>query len=256
MIKIISQDKEKQKISFTADMSETMANAIRRSVLEIPTLAIEEVEFFKNDSALYDEFLAHRMGLIPLVTEKTLVEKDKCTCKGKGCSKCSVEFSLKMKGPSTVYSGNLKGKGKVVHDKFPIVILAKDQELELVARANLGRGSMHSKFSPGLVFYRHVAKIEVNKECDDCKECLEACPQKILSIEKGKLNVSDIYKCDLCEACVEECKKHGKDAIKVGKDENLIFFIESWGQLPVRDIFVKAVSCLNEDLKSLSKQIK
>ncbi len=97
MIKIISKNEEK--VSFVTDMSETLANAIRRSVLEIPILAIDEVEFFKNDSALYDEILAHRLGLIPLVTEKTFTEREKCSCKGKGCSKCSVDLKIKIKGP-------------------------------------------------------------------------------------------------------------------------------------------------------------
>ncbi len=254
MIKIISKNEEK--VSFVTDMSETLANAIRRSVLEIPILAIDEVEFFKNDSALYDEILAHRLGLIPLVTEKTFTEREKCSCKGKGCSKCSVDLKIKIKGPLTVYSKDLEGKAKVVYDKIPIVILEKGQELELVARARLGKGIEHSKFSPGLVYYRNLAKIIINKNCDNCKKCVEACPQKVLSVEGGKAELKEIYKCDLCEACVEVCKEHGKEAIKVEKDENIIFFIESWGQIKAEEIFIKSIGQLNENLKELSKKIK
>ncbi len=253
MIKIISKNKEK--INFTSDMSESLANAIRRSVLEIPILAIDGVEFFKNDSALYDEITAQRLGLIPLVTEKTFTEVGKCSCKGKGCSKCSVDLKIKIKGPCTVYSKDLKGKVEVVYDKIPIVLLEEDQELELVARAKLGKGIEHSKFSPGLVYYRNLAKIEVDKRCDDCKECIEACPQKILRIEDKKAEFNS-YKCDLCEACVEACKKHGKNSIKVDKDDELVFFIESWGQIDAREIFIKAMDALNSNLKELSKQVK
>ena len=256
MIKIISKDKEK--IVFQSDMSESMANTVRRSVLEIPVLAIDEVEFFKNDSALYDEIIAHRLGLIPLVTEKSLTEREKCSCKGKGCSKCSIDLKIKIKGPITVYSGDLKGKTKPVYDKIPLVILNKDQELELVARARLGKSIEHSKFSPGLVYYRNLAKIEVDKDCDGCKKCVEACPQKILKIEKNKIDVDEknIYRCDLCEACVEACKKHGKNSIKISKDDNIVFFIESWGQIKAEEIFNKAIITLNENLKQLEKQIK
>lgn len=255
MIKVIKKDKEKKIISFVIDIPETFANAIRRSALEIPILAIDEVEFFKNDSALYDEFLAHRLGLVPLVTEKTFTEREKCSCKGKGCSKCSVDLKIKVKGPCTVYSKNLKGKTKPVYEKIPIVILNEGQELELVARARLGKGIEHIKFSPGLIFYRNLAKIEI-KDCDDCKKCVEACPQKILKIEKGRAEIKDIYKCDLCEACVEACKKHGKNAIKISKDDNLMFFIESWGQIAAKDIFIRAIGKLNENLKELSKKVK
>jgi DNA-directed RNA polymerase subunit D len=255
MIKIVEKDKEKKKLSFTTDIPETLANAIRRSALEIPILAIDEVEFFKNDSALYDELIAHRLGLVPLITEKTFTEREKCSCKGKGCAKCSVDLKIKAKGPCTVYSKSLKGKVKPVFERIPIVILNEGQELELSARAKLGKGIEHIKFSPGLIFYRNVAKIEI-KDCDDCMKCVEACPQKILRIEKGKADITDIYKCDLCEACVEACKKHGKNAIKISKDDYLIFFIESWGQIAAKDIFIGAIEKLDGNLKELSKKIK
>jgi len=255
MIKIIEKDKEKQKISFITDMSESLANAIRRTALEIPILAIDEVEFFKNDSALYDEFIAHRLGLTPLVTEKTFTEREKCSCKGKGCSKCRVDLKIKAKGPCTVYSKSLKSRAKPVYEKIPIVVLNEGQELELVARARLGKGIEHSKFSPGLVYHRNLAKIEI-KDCDGCKKCVEACPQKILKIEKGKVEVYDIHKCDLCEVCVEICKRHGKNAIKISKDDTLVFSIESWGQIKAGEIFTKAIANLNENLKELGKKIK
>jgi len=254
MIKIISKDDNK--MSFVTDMSESLANAIRRSALEIPILAIDEVEIYKNDSALYDEVLSHRLGLVPLITEKTFTEKEKCSCKGKGCSKCSVDLKIQAKGPLTVLSKDLKGSAKAVYDKIPIVILNKDQEVELVARASLGKGIEHSKYSPGLLYYRNMAKIEINKECDDCKKCIEACPQKIIEVEKGKVNVKDIYKCDLCEACVEACKQENKHAIKIEKSPELIFFVESWGQIKSQEIFSKAVNQLSSNLKELSKTVK
>ena len=61
--------KTPEKIVFRTDANYSILNAIRRSVEEVPTLAIDEVEIFKNDSALYDEVLAHRIGLVPLKTE-------------------------------------------------------------------------------------------------------------------------------------------------------------------------------------------
>ena len=249
-------EKTKEKVSFVAEMDESLANAIRRSILEIPTLAVDEIEIFKNDSALYDEILAHRIGLIPLVTEKGLVEREKCSCKGKGCSKCKIELKLQASGPATIYSKELKGKTDVVYGGIPIVFLSKDQELELVARGKLGKGIEHTKFSPGLVYYRNLAKIELGKNCEGCKKCVEACPQKVLSLNKDKIEVKDIYKCDSCEACVEECKKEGKDCIKISKDKEIVFFIESWGQLEAKEIFNKAIDALNNNLKELGKQIK
>lgn len=244
-------EKSKEKAVFVEEIDESLANAIRRSSLEVPVLAIDEVEIHKNDSALYDEVLALRLGLIPLVTPKDMVLPEKCSCKGKGCARCMITLKLVAKGPGMVYSKDLKGKAEVVFDNIPIVSLIEEQEVEILATARLGKGTNHTKFSPGLVYYRNVAEIEINKDCTNCKLCIEACPQKILKEEKGKIIVTDKYKCDLCEACVEACKKEGEDAIKITPGKELVFIIESWGQLEAKDIFIESVKALKENLKDL-----
>ena len=43
MINITNYDQKRNKLSFTTDIELDLANAIRRSVLEIPTMAIDEV---------------------------------------------------------------------------------------------------------------------------------------------------------------------------------------------------------------------
>src|SRR3989344_121951 len=243
-MKIIKNTDEK--LVFIEEIEESLANAIRRSLNEIHTIAIDEVTFYKNDSALYDEIIAHRLGLIPLKNEK-LGDIKECSCKGKGCNKCTIELKLSGKGPATIYSGELKG-GDVVYDKMPIILLTGEQEIELVAHARTGIGKEHIKFSPGLAYYRNIAEININKDCNDCKECVQACPKNVLEDDKGKIKINDLYACDLCEACVEACKKSGKKAIEIKPGKEILFTIESWGGMPAKNIFQAAVKVLGENL--------
>lgn len=248
-MKLIQKDKER--VVFIEEFDESLANAIRRSINEIPILAIDEVEIYKNDSALYDEIIAHRLGLVPLKMEKGMNLPEECTCKGKGCSKCTVQLKLVANKPGTVYSGNLKGKAEVVYEKMPIVLLREDQELELVAFARLGKGIDHAKFSPGIAYYRNLAEIEI-KDCNACKKCKEACPHGLIKAEK-KAEVEDVWRCDLCEACVEKCKEEGSDAIKIKPSKEIVFFIESWQQIEAKDMLTGAIDALKDNLKQVVK---
>jgi len=232
--------KKDNQITFTAEVDESLTNAIRRYLNQIPILAIEEVEISRNDSPLYDETIAHRMGLIPL-------KMDKATNKNK-----DIKLKLNTKKEGIVYSKELNGSVNIVYEQIPITSLNKGQELEMVAIARVGKGSKHSKFSPGLMFYRNIIDVKVDKNCP--QEVIDSCPQKILKLENGKVIVKDNYKCDMCGACIDINTKR-KDSIELIPTKELMISLESFGQLSIEEIFKKSLEILKKDLKEVSKEI-
>ena len=139
-----------------SDVSPAFANALRRIILaEVPVMAIDDVMILENNSVMYDEILAHRLGLIPVTTDQTYNLPEECTCKSElGCEKCRASFSLEIEASDpveVVYSSHLKPENpevKPVSDRIPILKLAQGQRLKLEAYARLGRGRDHAKWQP------------------------------------------------------------------------------------------------------------
>jgi len=237
-----------------------MANTLRRAILqEVPVMAVDEVEFTQNDSAMYDEIIAHRLSMVPLKTPaKGYVLAEECKC-GKGrCPKCAVELTLKAEGPTTVMSGDLKSSDeevKPVSGSIPIIKLLEGQKLKLVAIARLGFGKNHAKWQPAVVGYKYMPVIEIDKEkCTLCGKCVEACPKNILAIENKKLEVKDLMACTMCKACAEACPE---EAIEISGDPTkFLFKVESNGSVPPDELVIKAVDSLVEKFDEFSKAVK
>jgi DNA-directed RNA polymerase subunit D len=225
------------KLVFKTEMNLTLANAIRRSVGEVSTLAIEEVDVYKNDSALYDEIIAHRLGLVPLKNQK-LKEGQ------------SVELKISVKGKEKgedVLAGEMGDI--VIYDAIPITYLGKDQELELVARAQMGVGRTHAKHMPGLVYYKVLNNIKVSKEGEKQAELAEIYPRTFEF--DGKLKVKNGWADDLDQSDMKEF-----EGITITPTDETVIIIESWKQMSCKEIFLEAVKALDKQLSELSKEIK
>jgi len=158
-MKIRIIDKSPMRIKFVLeDSNPAFANALRRVMKnEVPTMAIEDVDFEENTSGLFDEVIAHRLGLIPLTFDKkTYNMKEDCKCDGKGCSRCTVTLVLEKQGPKIVKAGDMKSTDESVRpadSNIPIVELLEGQRLKLEATAQLGLGSEHVKWQASHVGY-------------------------------------------------------------------------------------------------------
>jgi len=258
-IRVLENNKDIGKLSFIIkDTNPAFVNTLRRIMVdEVPTMTIEDVEFRKNNSILYDEIIAHRLGLIPLKTDlKSYNLPENCKCEGKGCARCQLKLTLKVPSSGTVYASELKSKDpavKPVYPKIPIVKLLKNQSLELEATAVLGKGKLHSKWSPCLAYYKYKPIIEIGN-VKNPEEIVEATHGNIFEIKNGKLEVikDNLFKYDLA-GVVEDASK---GEVKVKHDNDFIFYIESWGQLNCKEILNQAIDIFNKTFDEFNEKIK
>jgi len=261
----IIESKENYLKMIVEDIDPSFANSLRRIMIaEVPSLAIEDVWIVENNSSLYDEIIAHRLGLIPLKTDlKTLVLPAKCGCGGEGCAQCQVAFTINKEateGPMTIYAEDLQSEDTDItpcNPKIPIVELVKGQRLVLEAYAKLGIGEEHAKWQPvATCGYKYLPIITINYEtCDKCQKCVDACPKHILSFTEN-IQISDVMACHFCKACEEVCEMEPK-AIQVKPDSStFIFTIESTGVLSSEEIVKTACQVLKDKMKILLDNIE
>jgi DNA-directed RNA polymerase subunit D len=155
-VKVLEESDEKVSLQLEG-IDRSYANAIRRfCISEVPAMAIDDIVILENSSVLYDEILAHRLGMIPLRTDlERYVLPEKCDCGNPlGCQKCRVLIVLDAVAhdkPRTVLSGDLVSEDREIRPvspNIPIVKLAAGQSVKLEAYARLGRAKEHAKWQP------------------------------------------------------------------------------------------------------------
>jgi DNA-directed RNA polymerase II subunit RPB3 len=265
----------------------SIANSLRRIIIsEIPTMAIDLVEVHENTSALHDEFIAHRIGLIPLKSHDVndFDYSESCIgCQLFNCPKCQVHFKLQVVCPSDQVSMDVTthhirpiDQNKTVipvlyedengrpEDPILIMKLSKNQQLNMDLVAKKGTGKIHAKWSP-------VATCQMRKEptvwidddkinslsIDKRKEFVGTCPRKVYRFNemRNAVEIEDADRCILCIECVRFAQAEGLErAVKVGeRDEKFIYTVESTGVLAHEDIVARALNILKDKLQELSK---
>jgi DNA-directed RNA polymerase subunit D len=246
------------------------ANSVRREMIAgVPTLAIDDVRIYDNTSVLFDEMLAHRLGLIPLRTDlSSHVPREACSCQGAGCPGCTVTYTLSVEGPRTVYSKDLIPQDSTagpIHDTIPIVKLNEDQKVVIEARAHLSTGREHAKWQPITTCgYKNYPVITIDEHCDACGMCVDECPRGVLGIEDGKAVVLEghLEDCSLCRLCERACLSASigaESSIRVNADPTrFIFSVEGDGSIPVVEVVSTALANLKKrttDLETILSDV-
>lgn len=181
------------------DTDISMANALRRMMIaEVPTLCIDLVEFEDNTTVLQDEFIAHRLGLIPLRSHReggmaSWNYNFECDCDNY-CPKCSATFTIDCDfndivsrlplhqqevaisittrdlisdtdDVSPVHFGNQAEEDRSRDKGIVIVKLGPGQRLKLKAIAKKGISKEHAKWNPvATVALKHDPIVKLNED--------------------------------------------------------------------------------------------
>ncbi|MFS8034171.1 putative DNA-directed RNA polymerase [Helianthus anomalus] len=266
----------------------SMANALRRVMIaEVPTIAIDLVEIEVNSSVLNDEFIAHRLGLIPLTSERAMsmrFSRDCDACDGDGqCEFCSVEFHLRAKCINDqtldVTSKDLYSSDHTVvpvdfsdatsgfenpEDQrgITIVKLRKGQELRLRAIARKGIGKDHAKWSPAAtVTFMYEPEIHINEEMmetlslEEKTSVVESSPTKVFALNPHTQQVEvvdpEAYTYD--DEVLKKVEAMGKPGLIeiYAKEDSFIFTVESTGAIKASQLVINAIDVLKQKLDAV-----
>jgi DNA-directed RNA polymerase subunit D len=262
----VSDMKPKKAVIEFEDSDPYFVNSIRRVMLaELPKLAIDDVVIYDNTSALFDEIISHRLGLVPIPTDLDLLSfRQDCVCKDKGCPNCTVRYTLSKEGDGTdmrvvVYSGDLQPAEKswaITEGNIPIVELYKEQRLILEVEAVLGCGRDHAKWqsvvSPG---YRFYPAVEIDKKrINDVKDFINEIPDGVVKLKGDKLEIEDISQLPILESYID---KFNVDFITVKRDSShIIFSFETDGSLTAEDALYRSAKILEDKYSEFGKLLK
>ncbi|OMO74024.1 DNA-directed RNA polymerase, RBP11-like protein [Corchorus capsularis] len=265
------------------DTDASMANALRRVMIaEVPTIAIDLVEIEVNSSVLNDEFIAHRLGLIPLTSSRAIsmrFSRDCDACDGDGqCEYCSVEFHLRAKCMSDqtldVTSKDLVSSDHTVQpvdvggfensDRGIIIVkLRRGQELKLRAIARKGIGKDHAKWSPAAtVTFMYEPEIHINEEMmesltlEEKQSFVDSSPTRVFDIDANTHQVvvvdREAYTYD--DEVLKKAEAMGKPGLVeiYAKEDSFIFTVESTGAIKASEMVLNAIEVLKQKLDAVT----
>mmetsp|Transcript_19351 Transcript_19351/g.26677 ORF Transcript_19351/g.26677 Transcript_19351/m.26677 type:complete len:307 (-) Transcript_19351:219-1139(-) len=269
-----------------SDADSSIANALRRIMIsEVPTIAMDLVEISANNTVLNDEFIVHRMALIPLTCSNVIENfKDSQNCCDSECENCTVNFTLQVgceeDRNKLVTSKDLKSSNSHVvptvsdtssyssddygeRKEVPILIvkLRQGQRLHLTAKAIRGIGKNHAKWSPVCgVSYKMEPKITIDYDqieeltVDEKKAWVDSCPSKVYSYNEvlNQLDIEDAWQCTMCSDCVyyaaDRLKRPDLVRVEPLNPPRFYFTVESTGALKPEEIVLTAIRILRNKI--------
>ena len=284
---------EDDTIKFTLNTTDaSMANALRRVMMaEVPTMAIDKVEFLNNTSVMHDDFLAHRLGLVPLTSHRCGFDVDNpddsirdyqfnrdCSCQGY-CPNCTAVFELNVKCEDEERKVTTKDlipefetdRCRIACNEGEEILLCKmrrGQHLRLRALAQKGIGKEHSKWNPtctAVFSYEPLvdlnAKVYATLTAEQRDTWVNACSHKLAKpyqYEERPYKCVETDEASACMVCLD-CEAQAREyhsLVKVSEKKQLFHFsVESTGALRPELIVMRGLEVLQRKLKEIRARL-
>jgi DNA-directed RNA polymerase II subunit RPB3 len=217
------------------DVGNSLANGLRRVLLsEIPTLATCIVDVQINTSVFHDEFLTHRIGLMPLRSHGAWLADipfpHECSCAAPGvgnaayiptggCERCMVQCEVDVMCPLSMDAREVTSADFVSTDPrfavavgvhpIPICKLGRGQRFKAVCFAKKGIAKQHARhMAVGTVSYRYEVDIRMNRSDIQAmsdklrQEWVARCPADVYEIVGDLVEARRPENCILCRECM------------------------------------------------------
>jgi DNA-directed RNA polymerase subunit D len=249
------------------DATTGQVNALRRTMMtEVPALAIEDVTIYDNRSALFDEVIAHRLGMLPVPTDDSLFaewDSNEDLAEQIEEGKGEILYTLTFEGPGTVRAKDLQPAtededAEIAEPEVPIVKLGRDQRLMLEATAVLGTGEEHAKWQPvNAVGYRELPTVEITGDlglgAEEMSELESMAPEDALAFSSGEPEIVD--EIEAHDFLYNVDGHFNLDNVEYGTEDGAFLFnFETDGSMDPKTVLREAVAIIDEKLEAVHEE--
>ena len=247
-------------------MKPFIVNALRQTILnDVPTMAIEDVYFYKNSSICNCDYISQRLALVPIKADpndfKFVNNSEISNLNSDNTIVLNLNVVNNENKPIKVYSKSLIWEpfGKQTNishieplfPNIPLLHLKSDEEISCRIFCIKGLGRNHMKFCPGIAKYCFLSKIDINKDKllpEMAHKLKESFPPGVIELKTTFNGKSVPY---VANARLDRLSRSFKNDPEVCENisvkyyrDYIIFNVESYGVIPPVKIVVNAFDIL------------
>ena len=263
------------------DSNYNFLNSLRRSLVSmVPCLAISDVDFhmgslgsytgedeeemeYESMSSMFNEIIAHRLGMIPIPTEEAVINAFRGAIDDEE-KQPEIMYSLHKQGPCTVYSGDLEPVDgdkqlEIKNATIPIVKLTETQAILVYAKAKIGTANVHSKWQTVVAPRFYEARTMTVTEGKDSAKILELVGKSKFKKSGKKYKIEDPLEVEKAMKKIEKLWIEGdeSDCVELSINEGqYIFEYETTGALTAKLALEQALKELKEHFEEFSSKLE